>query len=1070
MSDTFFEKHTLAEISFGEWLKRRRKVEGLTQEQLAEQVSCSTIALRKIEAEERRPSAQIVDRLAEIFEIPKDQQNAFLRFARGDWQSAPIAGGEDVPWRVSIAGDEDTNPKIHLATFLFTDIESSAKLWEDAPEQMKVALQRHHTILREAITSNGGTVFQIIGDAFCAAFPTVLSAVSAAMTAQREFFGERWEIPSPLRVRMGVHTGEAEKTSNNNYASNPTLNRVSRILNAAHGGQVLLSLATKDLVKDSLPEDTELRDMGEHYLKNLMYPEHLFQLNIAGLPSDFPPLNTLTHRHNLPVQVTSFIAREAEITLVHDYLLNDDIRLVTLIGPPGIGKTRLSIEAARTALQDFPEGVFFVALAPLGDPTLIALAVAQSLGFVEAKNISTTEQLKAGIGDKNLLLVLDNCEHLIEEIASFVSDLLSACSRLKILATSRESLRIPGEWLYAIPAFDLPTESSSLNMDTAAEYPALMLFAERARAVRSDFVLNADNIGTVAAICAHLDGLPLVIELIAARMRLMSPNALLARLSGQFVLTANGMRVVSERQNTLYNAIDWSYNLLPPEEQKLFTYLSVFSGGFTLEAVETMFSRKITEKSLPDLIALLVDKSLLKLSPNFDASDDDRYTMLVTIQEYARERLHEMEEESEIRNLHLAYFLDLAEQADTEAHGPNQVAWMDRLDIELDNFRTALDRCLSSQQTGNLLRLFAALGWTWMVRRPYSESRSWLNKIRSMSDFADYPESYGQILNTIAHQEWALTNFDNARSLVEESKAIWLKLGTHGERGLAETLYLSGMILMMEVVYDEAASYFEQSFELYQKCGDKWGMAFARFLVGHVANLRGENVSALVWLKQSLDLFRELGDPWGMARSSQRLGELFLEQGDYAKARLYFEQHLRLDEGLHFKEGTAVALSNLGHLCRYQGDYAQAEQYYEKSLRICGEFNLDYNASYNSYNLGMIALHQNNYLTAKSHFLDYFNVARKMYEKISACDLLIGLAAVAGGMKESERASKLSGAAQALFETTDYRIPAFDRGEFNRHIQIARDELGDTAFEAFAAEGRAMTMEQAVAYALEDQE
>ena len=280
---------------------------------------------------------------------------------------------------------DPSNSKIYLATFLFTDIEGSAKLWESAPEQMKVALQRHHSILQDAISSNNGTVFQIIGDAFCSAFPTVLSSLSAAVAAQKELHQEQWDLPFPIRVRMGIHTGEAEQTANDEYASNPTLNRVARILNAAHGCQILLSLATKDLVKDSMPANTELRDMGEHYLKNLIYPEHLFQLNIAGLPSEFPPLNTLTHRHNLPVQVTSFIAREPEIALVHEYLSKDDIRLVTLIGPPGIGKTRLSIEAARASLHDFPDGVFFVALAPLDDPNLIATAIAQRVGLCRNK-------------------------------------------------------------------------------------------------------------------------------------------------------------------------------------------------------------------------------------------------------------------------------------------------------------------------------------------------------------------------------------------------------------------------------------------------------------------------------------------------------------------------------------------------------------------------------------------------------------------------------------------------------------------------------------------------------------
>jgi predicted ATPase/class 3 adenylate cyclase len=1045
----------------------------LTQEQLALQIHCSTSALRKFEAEERRPSAQIAERLAEIFRIPPDERVAFVRFVRGDWQATPTESTEHIPWRVVGPGAQTDapNPKSHLATFLFTDIEGSAKLWEGAPEQMRVALQRHHAILQEAIVPNGGDVFQIVGDAFCAAFPTVLSAISAAVTAQQELYREPWDLPFPIRVRMGLHTGEAERL-NNEYASNPTLNRVARILDAAHGGQVLLSLATKDLSKDSLPVNTELRDMGEHYLKNLMHPEHLFQLTIAGLLSDFPPLNTLTRRHNLPVQLTSFIAHEQEIADVHKYLLNDEIRLVTLIGPPGIGKTRLSVEAARASLLVFPDGVFFVALAPLEDPTLIAVTMAQALGYVEARNVSTSEQLREGIGQKQMLVVLDNCEHLIEAVASLAADLLVACPHLKILATSRESLRIVGEWLYPVPAldapaFDGPSGTLSMDMESVSNSPALILFAERARAVRPDFAIHVDNIVAIATICARLDGLPLAIELIAARMRLMSPESLLARLDVQFILFADGMRPASTRQKTLNHAIGWSYNLLSVEEQKVFAYLSVFSGGFTLDAAEAIFSQTVTEESVSNLVASLLDKSLLQRVPDQEARNESRYTMLVTIQKFARERLQGMGEETEVRNWHLVYFLDLAEKADQEVHGPNQVEWMDHLDMEHENFRAALDWGLSSGQTEKLLQLLAALSWTWMVRWSPSEYRSLFDQIRALPEIANHTSSYARILNIAVHNEWMAGNFGEARSMVEESRTLWLKLGVKGMRGLAEALYLSGMIPLQEGDYSEALSYFEESLRLYQKCDDKWGMAFARFFLGNIASERDEYDSALVWLKQSLDLFRELGDPWGMARSAQRLGELFLKQGSYEKTRLYFEQHLMLDEGLDFKQGITVALCSLGNLYRYQGDYDQAEQYYEKSLAIGREYSLKHNGAFILYNLGMNALHQNNYLTAKSCFLDYFDVARKQYEKIGACDLLISLAAVASGMNEPERTTKLYGAAQALFETTNYRIPPFDRAEFDRHIQIAREQLGEARFETIATEGRAMTMEQAIAYALE---
>jgi predicted ATPase/class 3 adenylate cyclase len=1056
--------------SFGNWLRLKRKSLDLTREQLAERLGYSAATIRKIEDEERRPSAQVAERLAELFDIPAQERTAFLKFARGDWQAAPTENIETTPWMAPTpyANDPQTGSQTHLATFLFTDIENSAKLWERVPEKMKVALARHHAILQDAIVSRGGTVFQIVGDAFCVAFPTVLSAISAAVAAQQELQQQEWDLPFPIRVRMGIHTGEAERTAKGEYVSNPTLNRVARIVSAAHGGQILLSLATKDLIKDSLPDDTELRDMGEHYLKNMMHPERLFQLNIAGLPSEFPPLNTLTHRHNLPIQLSSFIARQDEIAAIHQYLSRDDIRLVTLMGPPGIGKTRLSIEVARAALADFPDGVFFVALAPLDNPALIALTVAQALGYVETGTMSTEQQLRESIGEKQMLIVLDNCEHLIEAASSLTSQLLSACSHLKIMTTSRESLRIPGEWLYPVPAFQVPPETSSIDVESTPSLPALALFAERARAVRPDFMIDADNIADVSKICARLDGLPLAIELMAARMRLMSPDVLLARMNNQYVLSADGMRAPSARQKTLQNAIDWSYGLLSQEEQNLFTYLSIFTGGFTLEAAEAMFSPLFTNKNVPELITSLLDKSLLQYgSTGRSEQTSSRYTMLVTIQEFARNRLQQTGEATDIHNRHLAHFLALAEEADQHIHGPAQLVWMDRLNIELDNFRAALDWGRSSQQTEKLLRLFEALGWNWLVRWSYREYRNWLDTIRALPDINDHPATYAQILNTAARAEWVAANLGEARTFVNESRKIWQELGKAGERGLAEGYYLSGMIAMQEGDYDEALPYYEQSLELYQKCGEPWGVAMAKFLLGNVTTWKDDHSAAMLWLTQSHDLFAELGDLWGIARVSQRLGELFLKQGNYENARLYFDQHLTIDEGLHFTQGTVVALINLGDLYRHQRDYDQAEGCFAKSLALSREYNLNIDRGFSIYCLGMLALQRSQYRLAKQFFVDYFHITRTLTEKISTCDLLMGAAAVAAGTDQPERAAKLYGAAQALLETTDYRIPPFDRAEFDRHTQIARLQLGEVKFEVLVTEGRAMTIEQAIAYALE---
>jgi predicted ATPase len=759
------------------------------------------------------------------------------------------------------------------------------------------------------------------------------------------------------------------------------------------------------------------------------------------------------------------IGREDEIALLGRYLIDPEIRLISLVGPPGIGKTRLSLEAARDSLHNFPDGVFFIGLASLDDASLAGSVILQVLGYVEGKNVPPVTQLADSIGEKKILLVLDNCEHLIEEVASLVSTLLSACTQLKILTTSRESLRVSGEWLYPVPALDIPEESSSIDAETAKKFPALIVFCERARAVRPEFILNAENVSAVSSICARLDGLPLAIELIAARTRLMSPRVLLENLNDQFMLSVDGMRALPERQKTLNNAIGWSYNLLSQEEQKLFVYLSVFSGSFTLEAAQTIFSRSFSQKSVADLILSLIDKNLLQSSQ--DERGQIRLNMLVIIHSFASRRLDESGEKAAMRDQHANYFLELAEEADQHVHGRDQRQWMDRLEAELDNLRSALDRYWTDRQTEKLLRLFAALNWPWVLRWPASEARIWLERIRAIPDTADYPAIYGRVLSTSSRREWLVGNLAEARALLEESRAIWLELKTAGERGLAFVQVLSGQIARYnDGDLKAAASYFEQSFDLYQRCNDQWGMAVSRFGLGCVAYDGSEDDSARAWLQQSLAWFQELGDLWGVGRSAQMLGQLCLKQGLYEEARQYFEQNLRADEGF-FKGGTIIALNNLGYLYHHQHQDDQAEAYYEKSLSLSQEFGLKVYAGYNLYMLGILALHRNNYPLATQLFTETFNSHRDYLNQRSIHDFLIGLAAVAASTNQPERAARLYGATEAIVDTADYEISPLNRFEFDSYIQMARDQLGDTKFEALVAEGRTLNMEQAIAFAFE---
>jgi predicted ATPase/DNA-binding XRE family transcriptional regulator len=722
--------------SFGYWLKLKRKALDLTREELAERVGYSAATIRKIEDEERHPSAQVVERLAELFNVSQSERTLFFKFARGDLKSARAQNVEDIAWRASTR-------------------------------------------------------------------------------------------------------------------STPT---------------------------------------------------------------------------NLPAPTTSLIGREKEIADIREYLLKVDIRLVTLIGPPGIGKTRLSIEAARQSLPDFPDGVFFVSLAPLNDSTLIAVTVAQTLGYVGASMISTSEQLKEGIGDKHMLIVLDNCEHLIENVALLSSELLFSCSQLKILATSRESLRISGEWLYAVPAFDIPRENSAIDLESASNFPALTLFAERARAVKPDFVLNDENIKTISSICAHLDGLPLVIELVAARMRLMSPEALLARMNNQFILTADGRRAASERQKTLHNAIDWSYNLLSPEEQKLFACLSVFSGGFTLEAVEAIFSQKVTEKPLPNLVALLLDKSLLKLAPHPESSSEARYTMLVTIQEYAQERLQEIGEEKEIHNLHLAYFLALAEQADQELRGHHQIEWLNRLQSDRDNLRAALDRAIETGQTEMALQMARKLHWFFFVRGDHTEGRQWLRRVLALPDAPLYPESQAEALTQLAHHTWSQIGPKEARPLVEQALSV---ARAHGDKwNTAKALSVLGLVLAHEYNYAAAQVILEESKALFREVDDKWGYAHAVLCLGQAPFMQDDRATALAVHEQALELFRRVGDRYFQSAALRLIGNLELMQGNWSLGQAALLEALTLAQQLDSKYEIGLCLWSLAEAAKTASNPTRAVRLY----------------------------------------------------------------------------------------------------------------------------------------------
>ncbi len=905
-------------------------------------------------------------------------------------------------------------------TFLFTDIQGSTQLARQYPKTWETMRERHHAILRSAIEAHNGYVFQIIGDAFCIAFHHAGDASRAAAKSQIDLYKEEWG-ETPLRVRMGIHTGKAEIQENGEYHGYLAMSRIQRLMSAGHGGQVLISAPTQELLLEDLPEGVSLRDLGERRLKDLIRPEHIYQLVIPGLPIEFPPLKTLdAYRHNLPTQLTSFIGREKEMVEIKQSMMTH--RLVTLTGVGGTGKTRLALQVAADLLDQFSDGVWFVEFAAITDPNLVIQTILTVLGIPEQAGMTIQQLLMNYLHGKKMLLILDNCEHVIGAIAKLVEGLLDHSLELRIMTTGREALGIKGELIRQVPSLSLPDIKRLPTIEELPQYEAAQLFIERASLVQPDFVVTNDSAQSVAQICSRLDGIPLAIELAAARVRVMGVEQISERLNDRFRILIGGNRTSLERHQTLRAALDWSYNLLSMNEKLLLCRLSIFAGGWTLGAAEQVCAGRddISSDEVLDVLTRLVEKSLVLL-------DGSRYHMLGITRQYASEKLDDSAETKTLHNNHLAYFLDFAEQGYKQVHGPDQVKWMDHLEKELDNFRTSLEWCVSGQFTESALRLLNALSYAWGWRGYSSELEGWFNKVRDFEDAMGYPALYAGLLDAIGRQR----KYDDVRfalSMLEESRDIWLTLGEAGEPGLAGTLSALGEIYLYEKEkLENARSLFEQSFKIYHEHRDESGMAWSIFLMGSMAAVAGQYKEAEQLYKKSLAKFQELGDRSRIAFVFSGLGELERFIGNYELAYKFWEQNLYAMQELHSRSALSFPFLGLAWVSLGMGKFAKATNLFREGLKISNEFG------------------------------DKSNVALA----------LAGLAGVLGMTGKPEQAALLFGTAKLMAENTGYLEPA-DQKDFDHYLKIAREQLDESSFEKAWAEGRAMTMEQAIEYALDE--
>jgi predicted ATPase len=690
---------------------------------------------------------------------------------------------------------------------------------------------------------------------------------------------------------MGLHTGEP-LVAGEGYVG-LDVHRAARIGGTGYGGQILLSQATRDLAESHLPDDAILRDLGEHRLKDLQRPEHLYQLVLPDLPADFPPLRTLDrHVHNLPEQPTPLLGREREVAAIRALLLREDVRLVTLTGPGGIGKTRLGLQVAADLSDPLADGVFLVALAPIADPRLVAPTIAQTLGLRETGSRSATESLKAYLAKQHVLLLLDNFEQVVAAVP-VVAGLLADCPGLKMLITSREPLRVRGEHEYPVPPLALPTGPADAR--TLWQYPATALFVERALAVDPAIAVTDATAAAITEICARLDGLPLAIELAAARVKVLPPEAMLARLSSRLKLLTGGARDLPERQQTLRSTIGWSYDLLTREEQVLFQRLAIFAGGCTLEAAETVCpAAGGLEVDVLEGLGSLVDKSLVR-KRDAGVQREPRFSMLETIREYGLEQMEASGEAETLRRTHAVYYLELAQQAEPNLTGPEQGIWLDRLEREHDNLRAALAWAGDRGESALGLRLAGALWRFWYTHGYLSEGRSWLEGMLAL------PEGAG---------------------------------GREEAPMRARALYGAATLASTQDDFDRAVTLWAASLALSREMDDKAVMASALNALGLTALQQGEAKRAAPLFVESLALSRAMGDPWAIARALLSLAQTAYVQGEYSRAEALFEECLALMRQAGSMSHSAVALLYLGHAARAQGNYVRATALYQEGLAL----------------------------------------------------------------------------------------------------------------------------------------
>jgi predicted ATPase/class 3 adenylate cyclase len=809
-----------------------------------------------------------------------------------------------------------TEPASRTLTFLFTDIEGSTRLLQALGDGYRHILATQRALIEGASTARGGQLFGSEGDALFLAFTDAAAAIRAAADAQQALATHDWPNGATVRVRMGVHTGQVTALAEN-YVGLP-LHQAARIAAVGHGGQVLVSEATRQLAGDI--ESVGFRDLGQHRLKDMAHPERLYQLMAPGLDDRFPPLRSLEARpNNLPVQLTSFVGR-AEIEGAAGLLRN--VRLLTLTGPGGTGKTRLALQLAAELAEDFPDGVFFVALDAVTDAGLVPATIATGLGLGSTTGEPPLERVIDYASNRRMLLVLDNFEQIVAA-APVVGRLLREAPELKVAVTSRLPLRITGEHEFPVPPLALPESIDTNSAGSAMRSEAVRLFVERAMAVQPTFAVTDANAAAVIEIVRRLDGLPLAIELAAARTRTLPVAALLARLDDRLGILVGGARDLPARQQTLRGAIDWSHDLLDEPDRRLFARFSVFAGGARLTEADTVCGpRTELRRDVLDGLSSLADKSLLRAVLTFD--EEPRFMMLATIREYAQERLASAGELHPLRRRHAEAFLDVIEGSAGRLTGAGSSAWLDRLQTDADNLRVALDWALELGEAEFALRFVVAIWRFWQIRGHLHEAAERVARVLAMPGVAEQPaELLARAYGAAGSVHYWRAEFDRTHDYYQ---AALEQARRSGDRAiLAEALYNFGFASAAELEtqvtrFDGGRPYFEEALAIYRDLGDGAGIASVTWALGLAAISVPDLPQARRYLEESIEIQRAAGDSFGMGWGLHMLGSIDVHDRLFEDAGRRLREALLLFQAAGDQSGIVILLADFAIAARARGD------------------------------------------------------------------------------------------------------------------------------------------------------